>query len=127
MQSVTHESSAPLPVWQIRNIPSFHLMWGAHRRDRSHECPWCHLSLLTGERPGFCCGRNGKYVNDPPRLPPLPIQFSTFLNDPRISSSSRLLNLIFSFAALESTQEFPTFGPGPPAFIAIAGRIYHRV
>ena len=127
MPSVTDESSASLPIWRTGNIPSFNLVWGLRRRGRDHECSWCGLSLLTGERPGFCCGPNGKYANDPPRLPPLPIQFSAFLNDPRISSNSRLLNLIFSFAALESTQEFPTFGPGPPAFVAVAGRIYHRV
>ena len=121
------ESSPPLPIWQIGNLPSFHLVWGLRRRNQTHKCSWCGLLLLTGERPGFCCGRNGKYMNDPARLPPLPIQFSAFLNDPRISSYSRLLNLIFSFAALESTQEFPSFGPGPPAFVAVAGRIYHRV
>lgn len=40
---------------------------------------------------------------------------------------SRLLNLIFSFAALESSHEFPPLAPGGPSFLAMEGRLYHRV
>lgn len=39
---------------------------------------------------------------------------------------SRILNLMFSFASLESTHVFPDFG-GLPGFMAIQGKIYHRV
>jgi hypothetical protein len=113
--------------WVIAPIRISTLHWGARRKNKKHECPWCGIELLTGENPGFCCGANGKYANDPERLPPLPAEFTIFLNDTRISSLSRLLNVIFSFAALETTHEFPNFVPGPPAFVAIAGRVYHRV
>lgn len=40
---------------------------------------------------------------------------------------SRLLNLIFSFAALESSRDFPSIPPGGPAFLAMSGRLYHRI
>ncbi|KAJ7939821.1 hypothetical protein B0H13DRAFT_1586827 [Mycena leptocephala] len=50
----------------------------------------------------------------------------TFINDPRISHLSRMLNLLLSFASLETTQPFPEID-GPPIFMAIQGRVYHRV
>ena len=81
--------------------------------------------LLTGERAGFCCGPNGNRYSAVQPLPPLPNEFNTFLNSPDISKLSRKLNLIFSFAAMESTHAFPT--PGNPSFVAIAGKVYHRV
>src|ERR1700722_7357483 len=35
-------------------------------------------------------------------------------------------NLIFSFAALETTHSFPS-SQGPPGFVAIQGKVYHRI
>lgn len=52
-------------------------------------------------------------------------EYEVFLSDTRISTLSCKLNLIFSFASLESTHTFPT--PGPPSFLAICGRIYHSI
>lgn len=37
-----------------------------------------------------------------------------------------MLNLIFSFTALETTHQFP-HPNGPPGFFTIEGRVYHRV
>ena len=51
--------------------------------------------------------------------------YDALISDPNISRLSRRLNLIFSFAALESSHEFPT--PGNPSFVAVSGRIYHRL
>jgi len=59
-------------------------------------------------------------------LPPLPAEYNTFLSDPQISSLFRILNLIFSFASLETTHQFPQIN-GPPGFFAIEGRVYHQV
>jgi hypothetical protein len=114
-------------TWQIRRIKSVDLRWGTTHKNTPHCCPHCHIELLTGEHPGFCCGKNGKYANDPPPLPNLPAEFDTFLNNPHISAVSRLLNLIFSFAALESSHEFPPLPPGGPSFVAMEGRLYHHV
>ena len=49
------------------------------------------------------------------------------MNHPHISPVSHLLNLMFSFAALESSRDFPPIPPGGPAFLAMAGRLYHRI
>jgi hypothetical protein len=59
-------------------------------------------------------------------LPPLTPEYTAFIDDPRISHLSRILNLMLSFASLETTQPFPQID-GPPGFIAIQGRVYHRV
>ena len=83
------------------------------------------MLLLTGEKPGFCCGPNGNRYFLIPALPPLPPEYDVLINDQNISRLSRRLNLIFSFAALESSHAFPT--PGNPSFVAISGRIYHRL
>ncbi|KIJ49119.1 hypothetical protein M422DRAFT_94708, partial [Sphaerobolus stellatus SS14] len=89
-------------------------------------CGFCRISLLTGERSGgFCCGPRGKYANVVLPLPPLPAEFTWLANQPNISFLSRKLNLIFSFAAMETTESFPTL-TGPPGFLAIQGRVYHR-
>ncbi|KAH9991004.1 hypothetical protein BJV77DRAFT_910175, partial [Russula vinacea] len=112
--------------WAIGPIKSPKLQWAATRRNNVHRCRYCNIELLTGETSGFCCGPNGKYANDPPPLPPLPEEFDLFYNHPHISAVSRLLNLIFSFAALESSHEFPPLPPGGPAFVAMEGRLYHR-
>jgi len=101
-------------------------MWGEHKGHHVHQCPYCGIPLLTGEHPGFCCGKNGQYVHDVPPLPPLPAQYNSFVSDHQISSLSCILNLIFSFASLETTLQFPQIN-GPPGFFAIEGRVYHRV
>jgi len=82
-------------------------------------------SWLVRGRAGFCCGPNGNRHNLIPDLPPLPVEYDTIINDERISRLSCWLNLIFSFAALESSHSFPT--PGNPSFIVISGRIYHQL
>ncbi|KDQ23456.1 hypothetical protein PLEOSDRAFT_1049241, partial [Pleurotus ostreatus PC15] len=112
--------------WRIVGIRRPKFSWGARRGNKVHACSTCGINLLTGEKPGFCCGPNGSRFQDVPPLPPLPIDFAPFLNDPRISSQSRKLNLIFSFAALESTHPFPK-NIGPQGFIAIKGKVYHRI
>lgn len=114
-------------TWMIAPISTPRLTWGSssnnHAADR--RCPTCGVILLTGEKAGFCCGPNGNRYSAIQPLPPLPDEFNTFLNSPDISKLSRKLNLIFSFAAMESTHAFPA--PGNPSFVAVAGRIYHRV
>ncbi|KAI0668644.1 hypothetical protein C8Q78DRAFT_979224, partial [Trametes maxima] len=112
-------------VWDIGPISSPCLRWGEVRAGRSHQCPTCHIPLLTGETPGFCCGPKGRRFADVPPLPPLPAEYQLFVNDPSLSSKSRTLNLIFSFASLETTAEFPNWH-GAPGFVAIQGRVYHR-
>jgi hypothetical protein len=90
-----------------------------------HSCPIYHIILLTGENPGFCCGPNGNRFHAIPALPALPQEFDNFIHDPHISQLSQKLNLIFSFASLESSHAFPS--PGIPSFLAIAGKTYHRI
>ncbi|EJD34519.1 helicase [Auricularia subglabra TFB-10046 SS5] len=92
----------------------------------ANNCPHCGIELLTGKTPGFCCGPSGDKLREVAPLPPLPSEFSTFVDDPRVSSLSRLLNLVYTFAQLESTHQFPEYG-GMPAHFAVQGRIYHRV
>ena len=112
--------------WCISPIPTPKLTWGHVYSGRQHACPHCHVILLTGERPGFCCGPNGKYAHSVAPLPPLPDEYDTFLNDPRLSGSSRPLNLLFSFASMETSEPFPQ-AVGHHAFVSIQGRVYHRV
>ncbi|KAJ7189685.1 hypothetical protein GGX14DRAFT_301345, partial [Mycena pura] len=112
--------------WQIGTLPSTALTWGAVRAGIQHKCGTCGVLLLTGEKSGFCCGPNGSRFRDVRALPPLPAEFDVFLRDPRISKLSRRLNLILSFASLESTHPFPQINNGPPGFMAIGGRVYHR-
>lgn len=122
-------SATPPPAqqskWNIGPISTPSLQWGAMRAGRPHACKICGVILLTGEKAGFCCGPKGNRFHMIPPLPPLPIEYTTFINDPRVSSLSRKLNLIFSFASLESTHSFPN--PGNPSFIAIAGKTYHAL
>lgn len=108
-------------------IPSPDLQWGtiANNHRITHMCKICGVILLTGERPGFCCGLNSNRFALIPPLPPLPPEYNAIINDRKISQLSHRLNLIFSFAALESSHTFPT--PGNPTFIVISGRIYHRL
>lgn len=112
-----------IDTWQI---PTTRLQWGQVRGGRTHLCPYCHIPLLTGEEPGFCCGPQGSHLNDVAPLPPMPPEYTVLLNDRRISSLSRTLNLVFSFASLETTKKFPDLS-GPPGFMAIQGKVYHRV
>jgi hypothetical protein len=127
-----HTDSMPMPstsnestTWVIGPISDPKLMWGAIRNGVVHSCSHCHVVLLTGERLGFCCGPNSNRLDAIPPLPPLPFEFYIFLNDPLISHLSRKLNLLYSFASMESSHTFPS--PTPPSFLAIAGRIYHRI
>ena len=113
-------------TWTIAYISSPRLQWSATRGNHVHECPTCHIPLLTGETPGFCCGPRGSKYNDVQSLPPLPQEFNIFINDARISDLSRVLNLIYSFASLETSQPFPQI-PGGPSFISIQGKVYHRI
>ena len=114
-------------TWTIAPISTPRLAWGTSSNNRAADrrCRTCGVVLLTGEKAGFCCGPNGNRYSAIQPLPPLPDEFSNFLNSPDISRLSRKLNLIFSFAAMESTHAFPTLRD--PSFVAIAGRIYHRV
>ncbi|EMD31000.1 hypothetical protein CERSUDRAFT_60644, partial [Gelatoporia subvermispora B] len=112
--------------WRIGPISTPRLQWGQVRRNQRHECRHCKVVLLTGEKPGFCCGPNGSRVGDVQPLPPLPPQYDALISHPAISASSRSLNLLFSFAALESSHPFPV-NAGPQGFFAVQGRIYHRV
>ena len=105
--------------WSIGGISAPSLTWGRH------SCRTCSIALLTGERSGFCCGPHGNRFLAVPALPPLPYEYNAFVHDHNISRLSRKLNLVFSFASLESTHRFPT--PGPPSFVAIAGRTYHCI
>lgn len=117
----------PPESWEISAGSTVNLTWGAVRHGVAHSCPVCGVVLLTGERSGFCCGPNGSQFLDVKPLPALPPEFEAFLHDPHISALSRRLNLIMSFASLETTQPFPIQANGPPGFVAIQGRVYHRV
>ena len=111
--------------WTIAPISSPRLTWGAQRGTSGpHRCRLCGVILLTGERAGFCCGPKGQRLHDVAPLPPLPAEFATLLSHPDISKNSRSLNLIFSFASLESSCVFPSTQGG---YVAIQGRIYHRL
>ena len=113
-------------TWAVREMPRVRLTWGATHKGRVHKCPTCDVMLLTGETPGFCCGHAGQHFAKVPHLPPLPTEFNSLITHPDISHSSRILNLIFSFAALETTHPFPSL-PGSRSFFAIQGKIYHRI
>lgn len=112
-----------MSTWVIAPIKTPKLIWGERRGTTVHQCLFCGLLLLTGERPGFCCGKNGQYLHDITPLPPLPIQYSAFISHPQISSLSRILNLIFSFASLETTHQFPQIN-GPPGFFSPYKAVY---
>ncbi|KAF8587225.1 hypothetical protein K439DRAFT_1338723 [Ramaria rubella] len=100
-------------TWLIGPVSKPRLQWGTRYGNTIYECPHCHIVLLTGEWPGFCCGSGGTRLGDVPFLPDLPDEFNIFMNNERISSLSRILNLIYLFALLESMVQFLTFH-GPP-------------
>ncbi|KAI0074521.1 hypothetical protein K474DRAFT_1601288 [Panus rudis PR-1116 ss-1] len=83
--------------WTIGPISTPTLVWGhvRHTDGRQHACGTCGVVLLTGEDPhSFCCGPGGLHFKDVQPLPPLPPQYDTFINHPRISALSRnLLNI----------------------------------
>ena len=112
--------------WLIGPIKTPRLQWGERWGQNAHQCCFCGLALLMGKHTGFCCGSSGQYLNDTPPLPPLPLQYTAFLSHLQISSLSRVLNLIFSFASMETTHQFP-HANGPLGFFAIQGHVYHRV
>lgn len=109
-----------LHSWLAQPIQSPVLNW-----DRS--CNFCHVRLLSSERAvrPFCCG-GAVRANQYTPLPPLPPEYDVFINHSSISAQSRSLNLLFSFASLESTHEFPTTGNNI-SFVVVQGRIYHRI
>ncbi|KIJ47375.1 hypothetical protein M422DRAFT_163970, partial [Sphaerobolus stellatus SS14] len=114
---MSHNGSSSL--WTIGSLRRPNLQW-------NRNCSFCGLSLLTGERHGsFCCGPRGKYAHLIAPLPAMPEEFDWLSNQPDISMLSRKVNLIFSFAAMETTEEFPVH-IGPQGFVAIQGRVYHR-
>src|SRR6201996_1391211 len=126
MFTIIQTGMPPSNTWEIGPVASTKLVWGARRGLHTHTCPTCGIQLLTGEKSGFCCGPAGSRFHDVKPLPPLPPEYSIFINDPRISHLSRVLNLMLSFASLETTQPFPQ-SYGPPGFVAIQGRVSHRV
>ena len=111
--------------WQISPLHTVRLHWGT-ANGHAHECPWCHLPLLTGEKAGFCCGKDGTHLRDVSPLPPLPDEFRAFVNHPQFSTLSRQFNLLFSFASMETTANFPDT-PAWAGFLAIEGKVYHRI
>lgn len=109
-------------MWRVIDIPRFRLNLRWNR-----ECPKCRITLLTTEKLAqcFCCGgasstRGAQYQP----LPPPPPEYEALFNGQHISRKSRILNLVFSFASLETTHAFPNMDFG---FIAIQGKVYHRI
>jgi len=117
---------AQQPTWKIAPISSAKLYWGEQCAGQAHSCRICGILLLTGEHPRFCCGPGGSKYHQVPPLPPLPAAYQLLLDHHDISWYSRILNLIFSFAALETSHAFPNID-GLPGFLAIQGRVYHHV
>lgn len=70
---------------------------------------------------GFSHGSTYRY---PWVLPTHARLYAAFINHPDISCQSRRLNLIFSFASLETTANFSVVRHG---FFAIQGKIYHCI
>ncbi|KAI6149382.1 hypothetical protein BKA82DRAFT_129128 [Pisolithus tinctorius] len=112
--------------WLIGPISSPSLTWGAVCNGRCHQCQCCGIDLLTGEEPGFCCGVNGSHYLDVAPLPPLPLEIEAISCHPEISSLSHILNLVFSFASMETTHPFPD-DFAVPGFLAIQGQVYHHI
>ncbi|KAI0084427.1 hypothetical protein BDY19DRAFT_870302, partial [Irpex rosettiformis] len=112
-------------TWYHSAIRPVVLHWGAVHNGVAHRCRYCAIDLLMGEDAGFCCGPHGSRLHDVQPLPPLPAEYDLFMQNSRISELSRRFNLIFSFAALESSHRFPNIAR-PLGFIAMEGRVYHR-
>lgn len=103
----------------IGPIRVINLTWG-------RRCQYCGIKLLTGESGGFCCGSRGKHLSGVPSLPRQAPEIEWLYTQPNISRMSRKLNLMFSFAAMETTGAFAR-PPGPDGFLAIEGKVYHRL
>lgn len=107
-------------VWHLSPIRPRSIFWSNER-----HCTFCGIALLNTESHGWCCLR-GKKKTKP--LPPLPFEIELLVEYPNISTLSRVFNLIFSFAALETEGVFPSMEHhGPMGFFAASGRLYHRV
>jgi len=87
------------------------------------------LKVLTGEKTHdncFVCGPKGKYYQPP--LPDYPEEWNTFLQAPKLGSSSRILNNIFSLTALGVHDgDFMKFSSGVSSVTLDGGRTYHRM
>ncbi|THV06152.1 hypothetical protein K435DRAFT_22473, partial [Dendrothele bispora CBS 962.96] len=129
LTAVATNSQHDSDTWIIGPISKPRLQWAATFNGRRHQCPHCSIALLTGERAGFCCGTAGKYLPHVPPLPQLPKEYEFFIRDPQISSKSRVLNLLFSFASMETSEEFPWMrhNKNIPSFFSIQARVYHRL
>lgn len=114
-------------TWIIAPISTLQLTWGlsSNNHAAARQCPTCGIMLLTSEKAGFAVVQTAIVSLLSNLSPPLPDEFNTFLNSPDISRVSQKLNLIFSFATMKSTHQFPT--PRNPSFVAVAGRIYYHV
>ena len=107
-------------VWRLSTSQTRPVYWKQNRR-----CSFCAIALLNTEKNGWCC-LQGKHISKP--LPPLPFELNLLLDNPKLSSLSRVFNLIFSFAALETEGLFPSMEHhGPMGFFAASGRMYHRI
>ena len=105
-------------IWRVYPVRCRPVFW-----KRNRHCSFCGIPLLNTEKNGWCC-LQGKHVSKP--LPPLPFEIQLLLDDPRLSSLSRVFNLIFSFAALETEGLFPSMDHhSPMGFFAASGRLYH--
>ena len=116
---VLDDDAVPDTTWNLGRIKVTQLNWGRF-------CNYCGISLLTGEIKGFCCGKEGKYLSGVPRLPPQSEEIKWLSIQPGISYLSRRLNLLFSFAAMETTGSMERLN-GPDGFLAIEGKVYHRL
>ena len=113
------DDMAPDMTWNIGRIKVTRLNWGRF-------CGFCGVRLLTGELKGFCCGKNGKHLPKVSRLPAQSEEIKWLAMQPNISYLSRRLNLLFSFAAMETTGSMERLS-GPDGFLAIEGKVYHRL
>lgn len=117
-------------TWTLLPVASVTLYWGAvcirSGQNFPHQCRHCQIPLLTHEDASFCCGPDGSQLNDVPALPSLPDEYNVFLTNPLVSKRSCHLNLIFSFAFMETTAEF-THLADDQGFFAVQGKVYHHI
>lgn len=119
-------------TWLTSGMSSPNLQWGAVRAGRVHECPTCHIALLTEEKAGFCFEPHGSKFNNVLPLPSLPHEYNAFLNDPCISDPSRILNLVYFFASLDhaalssGSQRSTSVSPGFRSTLTITRQIFAK-
>lgn len=106
-------------AWKMKLPTIRKLTWKLER-----VCSYCKVPLLNTERPGWCC-KDGRHVHRP--LPALPFELQQLAQYDNASASSRLLNLVFSLASMETGGSFGHEGGGHPGFFVAGGKIYHRV